>query len=562
MAAFTGFMGLLICVLAGAMVIVRANGMVSGTSKWRRAAASMLPFVSPPMPPELEEKAQMPARGPSTSEKRGAGVLLFAYGRSLELPYFLSEAVAAARTLRAMNPQLHIGIVSNNASVDAALFDTHIRPRADLLFAGDQTNGGQDRADGVPRQWLTRLYYLARSPYEVTWALDANVAACTPKSADSFLRAALATKLWGYDMVHASQRDGALYPHNWNFVYRWTPETAGLLNEWLLLQMHRGVAADDQKTLLVAQTRHRASQRALRVGQIATPLATSFYDAPPPGFVPWYAKKGKMNASVFYRSGHPALSSSRKGSHDPLASTNDVIRYKGREYRADGARITRLLRGTAHMIHTKDTSACGRINAHTSAAAAAPMNPMVADSMGRPIGPTRRLLTRFRHPAANWSDWVVMQSACQHDVGGEACEMLELDGDSDECERALNVSVCPFSRDEHARYLFWSKEVEQRKRAKEARRDEDEWCASHFCLSRWFTPAKTTDDTRAPEEPMVAAAPPTSPPPKMLSQAELQERAFAQIFDADTYASMNVVFQPPYEPLSELTKLERALEGR
>jgi hypothetical protein len=28
---------------------------------------------------------------------------------------------------------------------------------------------------GFPRQWLTRLYYMAHSPFHITWALDSNV---------------------------------------------------------------------------------------------------------------------------------------------------------------------------------------------------------------------------------------------------------------------------------------------------------------------------------------------------------------------------------------------------
>lgn len=128
----------------------------------------------------------------------------------------------------------------------------------DLLFAGDTDNGGQKRGDNLPRQWLTRLYYMAHSPFNITWcyspqatlpsqplicatiirlplrlvvmpfarafdygatpcldtsrALDSNVACCTYMSATVFLRGALATGLWGYDIAHANQRDGQTRP--------------------------------------------------------------------------------------------------------------------------------------------------------------------------------------------------------------------------------------------------------------------------------------------------------------------------------------------------------------
>ena len=103
--------------------------------------------------------------------------------------------------------------------MDAA-FTHHIAPRADLLFPGDTTNGGQNRSDGkltaaaapasgcmpqancraiaplasprpsgrlsllssplsacagFPRQWLTRLYYMAHTPFKITWALGSYV---------------------------------------------------------------------------------------------------------------------------------------------------------------------------------------------------------------------------------------------------------------------------------------------------------------------------------------------------------------------------------------------------
>mgnify|MGYP004361703671 CR=1 FL=1 len=61
-------------------------------------------------------------------------------------------------------------------------------------------------ADGTVyvRQWLTRLYYLAHSPYEVTWALDSNVVCCNPRSAAAFLQRALASKMWGFDIASAN----------------------------------------------------------------------------------------------------------------------------------------------------------------------------------------------------------------------------------------------------------------------------------------------------------------------------------------------------------------------
>jgi len=109
------------------------------------------------------------------SAKSGAGLLLFAYGGRKTLQHFVREAQYAAASFREHNPTLPIAIVTNNETVDRRIFTTHIMPRADLLFAGEND---QNRSDKVPRQWLTRLYYLAQSPYQITWALDSNVVSC------------------------------------------------------------------------------------------------------------------------------------------------------------------------------------------------------------------------------------------------------------------------------------------------------------------------------------------------------------------------------------------------
>ena len=212
------------------------------------------------------------------SRKHGAGVLFFAYG-GLQLNRFLGEAVAAARSFRRHNPQLQIAIVTNNATVDGRVFNQRVAVRSDLLFAGDTSNGGQNRGDKVPRQWLTRLYYLAHSPYDVTWALDSNAVSCTEGAAQAFLNAALSTRLWGFDIIQANQAKGSkMYPHNWNLAYRWSAATRSLLRDWLLLQLRRGVTHDDQKTLHQAELRHVAARK-LRVGQIAAPFATAFLNA-------------------------------------------------------------------------------------------------------------------------------------------------------------------------------------------------------------------------------------------------------------------------------------------
>ena len=50
-------------------------------------------------------------------------------GGTKTLPHFLAEAAQAARSFREHNANIEIAIVTNNETVDAAIFDIHIAPR-------------------------------------------------------------------------------------------------------------------------------------------------------------------------------------------------------------------------------------------------------------------------------------------------------------------------------------------------------------------------------------------------------------------------------------------------
>ena len=209
-------------------------------------------------------------------DARARGLLFFAYGGQKTLNHFLKEAANAARSFREHNPSIRIAVVTNNATVDGRIFDVHISPREDLMFAGENLRKPADR---VMRQWLTRLYYLAHSPFKVTWALDSNVLSCTPGAAQAFLDAALATDLWGFHIAHGSQNIASptMTPHNWNLAFR-DAMVVGLMREWFSLQVQQGVASDDQSTLHVAELYFRKAygKRGFRVGQIAPSFGTAW----------------------------------------------------------------------------------------------------------------------------------------------------------------------------------------------------------------------------------------------------------------------------------------------
>ena len=56
------------------------------------------------------------------------------------------------------------------------------------------------------RQWTTRLYYMALSPFRITWALDSNVYQCEGPAAHGavqrFLAEAERTSLWAVSYTH------------------------------------------------------------------------------------------------------------------------------------------------------------------------------------------------------------------------------------------------------------------------------------------------------------------------------------------------------------------------
>jgi len=238
------------------------------------------------------------------ARKSGAGILLFAYGGEATLHHFLAEATAAARSFRALesaHSRVRIAVVSNNATIDRNAFDLHIQPRPDLLFAGDPCPYGREgcNPNQRPRQWATRLYYLAHSPFELTWALDSNIVCCDPRAAARFLRTAEQSRLWGFDIATANQAQGELYPHNWNLMVRWSRATSNLMRDWLLLQFRRGLASDDQGTLFAAMQRQRASG-GLRVGQVPTPFAAAFYSPKQGSFFPRITRPLTARAVVLH----------------------------------------------------------------------------------------------------------------------------------------------------------------------------------------------------------------------------------------------------------------------
>ena len=109
--------------------------------------------------------------------KQGRGVVYAAYSfdTNISLPKFFEEAVVSAEQLKKNNPTIPIAIITNaKVSMVPSVFDHIIRVRDEMLFTTMST-----RSDGVFRQWFTRAFYLAHSPFEITWYTDSSASFLT-----------------------------------------------------------------------------------------------------------------------------------------------------------------------------------------------------------------------------------------------------------------------------------------------------------------------------------------------------------------------------------------------
>ena len=276
-------------------------------------------------------RPQVAAKWALTDEdrKNGSGLLFFAYGGTQQVDAFLHEATLAARSFRVLNPDLQIAIVTNNATVDRSVFTHHIVPRADLLFQGSDCPD-VCRPDHMARQWTTRIYYMALSPFEITWALDSNVFACpgsfAPNAIHSFLRTAERTALWGYDIAHANSNSGqTMFPHCFDMMWRWNERTSNVFRDWLMLMLRRGVATNDQLPLRIAEARLVAAThgRGLAVGQVPTEFAAAMYSATTRSFWPRISRE--LRGPAYLVHGSPVVKKGQDSGPELCMRFNDAL---------------------------------------------------------------------------------------------------------------------------------------------------------------------------------------------------------------------------------------------
>ena len=105
-------------------------------------------------------------------KREGFGVLYCAYSKDTNksLPKYFKEAATSAKQLKANNPTISTAIITNANQEDVPdVFDHIIKVKDSMLFSGEST-----RSDGIYQQCFSRIYYLAHSPFEVTWYVDSH----------------------------------------------------------------------------------------------------------------------------------------------------------------------------------------------------------------------------------------------------------------------------------------------------------------------------------------------------------------------------------------------------
>lgn len=181
----------------------------------------------------------MSARRPN---KRGAGILYVTYEH--DGMKFFKDAVRSAKQAKALNPSLSIAIATNHRTEDLKVFD-HVIPIHPDHFDGS-------------RQWLTRVYYMTQTPFELTLEVDCTMHFCSSAIAED-----LDDELRRNSFDFAVQVDTVLSPpdkrsrvpvrpHNFALMYRWNERTSTLFHEWYDVYRLKTNEFDDQHALAVA----------------------------------------------------------------------------------------------------------------------------------------------------------------------------------------------------------------------------------------------------------------------------------------------------------------------
>lgn len=162
--------------IAACLLIASQRGISTGSARCVGSSA------------DIDDSALVDLDGLALHEPRGQvgyGVLLFAYsGSERTLESRLGAATESARRLRAMDYWLPVALATNGEP-ERGVFDQVVAIEPRHLFDGGDpsarapSQGGDAPFRPVRSQALTRIYYLARSPFALTLALEGTAVLCT-----------------------------------------------------------------------------------------------------------------------------------------------------------------------------------------------------------------------------------------------------------------------------------------------------------------------------------------------------------------------------------------------
>lgn len=200
------------------------------------------------------------------------GMLFFVYERNHTiLEEFTRQAENSAYTFKKYNPGLSIGIYTTKHNK--------------LSFPFDFVGIIDDKDIPKGRQWSTRIQYMAKSPYEVTLAVDAGVLCCS-ENVFQLLIDYYCSFSHEYDIAFNSKyalnslspTSTKFLPHNFLILYKWNATIKHLFELWYILN-NKHIHGDDQTTLYRSLQSLKLTSMQAKVGRIKNNFATAFVKA-------------------------------------------------------------------------------------------------------------------------------------------------------------------------------------------------------------------------------------------------------------------------------------------
>lgn len=219
----------------------------------------------------------------------GAGVLLFAYAESAQaLASRLEAATASARRMKALSPRLRVALATNGEPVRGVFDHIVAIEQRHVLDGGDPAAGKASESSAptfrpVESQALTRIYYLARSPFALTLALEGTAIACAG-GVDAALHALLDSAAEGegqFDVAVSTQMQTESSHASTVLLIRANAATRALLRDWFVEHLNSGPTADPAPALA------RALARALAAGSLRRAALSSSFVAQVRHAPPW-----------------------------------------------------------------------------------------------------------------------------------------------------------------------------------------------------------------------------------------------------------------------------------